>query len=445
MRYLISVVLILLCLFHCAPVLADTIDRIWFEDQASIPIADHGTGFPFPLPTHVDSYFGDNGLAWDSGAGAQRAGLHTYESLTVSGDTIRYDIAPPADGILYTHTDYGSGLDSPCAEGTLGIIGSQIIEAESGARIAFYRGNTQILSNEIDRCSSDDFYPYSANVGDTIPYEFIIIPDNGVIWDTTTFDKRWRYRVVGAFDFTSISLNADAGPDLNAWSCRDVILDGNFSTDSSNTIVQYKWDLLHRSDDSLDQTIYGINPTISNLEPGTYDVILTVSSDIDFKDADTMVLTVSSDCPPKINNIWMYKDGTPPVESYLYNEGETYFLEFEIEDADMDALSLTFEEYYPVNSPTPYTTPVKVALPPQPSETAFYTTLPSSVTGPLGEWRLVFKVEDAAGNMSEEYEMFATVETSIGTSGSQGGGGGGGGGCFISMSLDCFSHTISIY
>jgi len=133
----------------------------------------------------------------------------------------------------------------------------------------------------------------------------------------------------------------------------------------------------------------------------------------------------------------MYKDGTPPVESYLFSEGEMYFLVFEIEDPDMDAVNITMEEYYPANSPAPYTTPVTVALPAQPSGKAYYATMPSAATGPLGIWRLVFKVEDAAGNVSEEYEMFATVEAAIGTAGSQStGGGGGGGGCFISVSLD---------
>lgn len=83
---------------------------------------------------------------------------------------------------------------------------------------------------------------------------------------------------------------ANAGPDLMAYT--EVTLDGSQSTDPGGTIESYDWQLIHREDSSHNRNSQSVKPTISNLVPGFYDVILTVTDDNGFTDIDEMIIAV---------------------------------------------------------------------------------------------------------------------------------------------------------
>lgn len=83
---------------------------------------------------------------------------------------------------------------------------------------------------------------------------------------------------------------ANAGPDQ---SVIDVVtLDGSNSTDTDGTINYYDWVLRYQGNSAYDRTADGVSPTVSNLEPGIYDVTLTVTDNDGLTGTDKMLLTV---------------------------------------------------------------------------------------------------------------------------------------------------------
>ena len=87
---------------------------------------------------------------------------------------------------------------------------------------------------------------------------------------------------------------AKTGPDkvvLNS-----VTLDGSESFDQDGTIVSWKWSLYHRTNPSFNREATGSNPTLNNLDPGFYDVVLTVEDNIGGTGTDNMLLAVSGLC-----------------------------------------------------------------------------------------------------------------------------------------------------
>ena len=93
---------------------------------------------------------------------------------------------------------------------------------------------------------------------------------------------------------TSIPI-AEAGPDRVVFN--EVFLDGSGSSDSDGAIISYEWELEHRAFPAYNRSAGGQSPTaaILNLEPGFYDVTLTVTDDDPeaLTDTDTMVLAVA--------------------------------------------------------------------------------------------------------------------------------------------------------
>lgn len=81
---------------------------------------------------------------------------------------------------------------------------------------------------------------------------------------------------------------ANAGLDQIAFN--EVTLDGSESVDLVGTITTYEWQLQHRENPTYDRTAEGVNPTVSELEPGFYDVILTVTDNNGKTDTDEMEL-----------------------------------------------------------------------------------------------------------------------------------------------------------
>jgi hypothetical protein len=87
---------------------------------------------------------------------------------------------------------------------------------------------------------------------------------------------------------------ANAGADQVVFS--EVTLDASESHDPDGTIISYEWSLKHRGNPSNMRTAEGVNPTISGLQPGFYDVTLTVTDNDGVTGTDTMLLAVAGEC-----------------------------------------------------------------------------------------------------------------------------------------------------
>ncbi|UCG80750.1 MAG: PKD domain-containing protein, partial [Desulfobacterales bacterium] len=87
---------------------------------------------------------------------------------------------------------------------------------------------------------------------------------------------------------------ANAGADQVV--CDEVILDGSQSSDSDGTIESYSWQLNHRGDSAYNRVATDVNPTVSNLEPGFYDVTLTVTDNDSLEGTDTMEIAAIGPC-----------------------------------------------------------------------------------------------------------------------------------------------------
>jgi hypothetical protein len=86
---------------------------------------------------------------------------------------------------------------------------------------------------------------------------------------------------------------ADAGPDQVVFD--EVTLDGSGSSDPEGTIILYEWLLIHNEDPAFNKIKLGFDPvvTVTDLSPGFYSVILTVTNDVDLKNSDVMSLAAA--------------------------------------------------------------------------------------------------------------------------------------------------------
>jgi hypothetical protein len=75
-----------------------------------------------------------------------------------------------------------------------------------------------------------------------------------------------------------------------------VTLNGTGSFDPDGSIVSYDWSLQHRTNSANVRTASGDNPTVSNLNPGFYDVCLTVTDDDGAVDVACCLLAVAGSC-----------------------------------------------------------------------------------------------------------------------------------------------------
>ncbi len=86
-----------------------------------------------------------------------------------------------------------------------------------------------------------------------------------------------------------------ARPTVNAGSDQQVFnsikLDGSASTAPSGSITTYSWALKYQGNSSYDRTATGVSPTVSTLQPGFYDVTLTVTDNQGLTNTDTMLFS----------------------------------------------------------------------------------------------------------------------------------------------------------
>ncbi|MDY0041741.1 MAG: PKD domain-containing protein, partial [Desulforhabdus sp.] len=84
---------------------------------------------------------------------------------------------------------------------------------------------------------------------------------------------------------------ADAGPNQVVFDAVELSGSG-----SPGTIVQYDWQLLHWDNSQFNRTAAGVSPTISNLEPGFYTVVLTVTNDLGCGGESSKILAAAGPC-----------------------------------------------------------------------------------------------------------------------------------------------------
>ncbi len=97
---------------------------------------------------------------------------------------------------------------------------------------------------------------------------------------------------MGAYEYMGsghIEPTANAGVDQAVFNA--VNLDGSHSTDPDGSISSYVWNLKYRGSSSYDRTAAGVKATLSSLEPGFYDVTLTVTDNQGLSNTDTMLLS----------------------------------------------------------------------------------------------------------------------------------------------------------
>ncbi|MBC2713946.1 MAG: hypothetical protein HF978_01405 [Desulfobacteraceae bacterium] len=87
---------------------------------------------------------------------------------------------------------------------------------------------------------------------------------------------------------------ANTGPDQIVFD--SAALDGSQSYDPDGMVESYQWDLQHRENPGYNQTAEGVNPEVSNLESGFYDITLTVTDDDGLTGTDTVVMVAAGAC-----------------------------------------------------------------------------------------------------------------------------------------------------
>jgi len=76
----------------------------------------------------------------------------------------------------------------------------------------------------------------------------------------------------------------------------EVILDGSASSDPDGSIVSYDWTLQHRTNPDNDKSATGVNPTVTGLSNGFYEVCLTVTDNLGATDIDCSLLAAAGSC-----------------------------------------------------------------------------------------------------------------------------------------------------
>lgn len=85
---------------------------------------------------------------------------------------------------------------------------------------------------------------------------------------------------------------AEAGPD-RAIAQTNITFDGSNSNDVDGSIVSYEWTVIHHNEPAYNQNAIGVSPELSNLQPGLYDVELTITDNDGLTGSDTCLLSVT--------------------------------------------------------------------------------------------------------------------------------------------------------
>ena len=107
-------------------------------------------------------------------------------------------------------------------------------------------------------------------------------------------DVRMYNRILTESEITELfekHITSNAGSDQMVFD--EINLDGSqsFDPNSEDDISSYQWQIVHRENSSFNATAEGIQPTIYDIQPGFYDVTLTVSDEVGSVHTDHMLFS----------------------------------------------------------------------------------------------------------------------------------------------------------
>ncbi|GAJ05347.1 unnamed protein product [marine sediment metagenome] len=150
---------------------------------------------------------------------------------------------------------------------------------------------------------------------------------------------------------------------------------------------------------------------------------------------------------PVIENVELFnfRDLTTPVTEFVIGDEATFTVRFT--DPDIDCAYLTISEYFLIiPNPDPSSETTYWIMQDTVTDTinSFPDLDPVEISGPMGDWRIDFRIEDKAGNVSNIFEVFVTIylleipePIPDPIDDDDSGGGGGGGGCYLSICATC--------
>jgi hypothetical protein len=274
----------------------------------------------------TSGYDGDGQMTWRE-ATAWAESLEYYDSVrnvtygdwrlprTLPANGSNYDLSTSSNG----SKDFGYNISAP----------GSAYPGSTGSELAYMYYNN--LGNKAEVDVNGVYQPghEAKNAGPFINLQV------DYYWSGTEID----WELAWVFSFTSVSesdgVQGWAGKDgvnHSAWAVRDgdvgpvndppiadagidqvvfdtATLDGRLSHDSDGTIYSYNWQLRNRQNSNYDTSATGENPTVSGLQPGFYDVTLTVTDNDGLVDTDSMLLAVAGQCAT------FPSDTTPPTGS----------------------------------------------------------------------------------------------------------------------------------
>lgn len=96
---------------------------------------------------------------------------------------------------------------------------------------------------------------------------------------------------------------------------------------------------------------------------------------------------------------------------FLFNIGDFGNFLVYASDPDMDIETLFATEFYPATSTTPYIGPISIFLPSQSDVDMIYFLIEHiTVSGPVGDYRMEFQIDDYAGHASNVFKVFYTIQ-----------------------------------
>jgi len=111
-----------------------------------------------------------------------------------------------------------------------------------------------------------------------------------------SFDSREDFLVFTGENVLASILRATANPGTSQVVFDEVTLDGSQSQGNDGEVVHYQWELEHWENPAHNRSAEGVSPTISHLEPGFYEVTLTVTDDDGCTGIAMMLVAAAGPC-----------------------------------------------------------------------------------------------------------------------------------------------------
>jgi hypothetical protein len=198
MKFFRIFAMLLACLFGSSA-WAATIDRMNTATFGHYT-ENYVPGSNFMVFSAADSYQLSDGTTWQAGAGWHPNAWSSLDSVTRDGSTITYQFDAPANGILFTNTDYSFGDHS--AQGTLASPSFLQLVATEGSTTGVIKGYAQITANEATWYGEPRFNYYSAPVGSFVYFEQTFSLYN-TTFTTDLFNRAFTYNERGYVDFAA--------------------------------------------------------------------------------------------------------------------------------------------------------------------------------------------------------------------------------------------------